>query len=268
MQPNYTKIILSCILYTLIALLVAFALFVMLMFFVFTKDLANFMYDMGFDRMASSLYYRVYEKTDDISYCHRALSIKINLEHNEKIIEYYETFSADENYSDFINSFNDRNKALSVGVLEKSAIINEENYLVNHYVKALINEGEVDKAKSIAIASFENYENFTFYDQGVYALNWFVNHENINMFNEIHNSSSERLINEMQHYFNVSLSLFNGTTPQSDTDKAYLLALGNRIIAVGQDINTMYVHMNISSDLLESNQDSMESINNVIKGLI
>ena len=268
MQPNYRKIVLSSVLYTLLALIVLFAIFVMLMFFVFTKDLANFMHDMGFNRLSSSLYYRVYEKTGEISYCHKALNIKIILNHNEKIIEYYEAFVEDDEYSDFMSALNENNKNLNCGILEKSTLINEDNYLTNQYVKALIKNGEGERAKTISLQCFENYKNFTLYEQGVYALGQHVSEENKTMFGQAYGSSSNTLIVDMQDYFDLSVLIFNNFNPQNDLDKAYLMSLGNRIISVGQDINKMYDYMNINTDLVGVNQNHMISINNNIKGLI
>ena len=128
MPENYRKTVWTTIFYTLLILIVVFALFVMLMFFVFTKNLADFMYSVGFDNMASCLYYRVYEKTDNVMYCYKALNIKISIEDHNCVVKYYDAFVIDEEYSEFMELLKENNENLNVGILEKSTLLNDRNY--------------------------------------------------------------------------------------------------------------------------------------------
>ena len=154
--------ILTMILLTIIACVV----FV----FVFTRQCANFMYDIGCNNIASILYYKSYEDKGDIGDCYKALNISISLGDNEKIVKYYEDFVADDEYEAFMTASLQNSEKLDISVLEKSAILNDRNYLVNNYVKALNETEQVEKAKEIALAEFKLYNSFTFKEQGVYAL--------------------------------------------------------------------------------------------------
>lgn len=269
MSVNYKKIILSTILFTICTLLVASALICMFMYFVFTKDLADFFYSMGSENIAANLYHRVYEKTDDIYFCYKSLNIEIKLEDNKNIIKYYQEFKNDDEYENFMNNLKKNNERIFVGVLEKSTLLNEVDYLENKYISALKNTNNYDQAFNLAIDNFAGYETFDFENQGVYALYQFVssNGTDLTKFNEKYDAYNITLIEAMQDYFNDSTELFNSKTASTDLEKSYLLALGNRIITVGQNINTIY-QANNNTDLINSNLVIMININDVIKGLV
>ena len=268
MQQDYKKIVVNSILYTLLVMIVLFAVFVMLMFFVFTRHLADFMYDVGFDSMASRLYYSVYEKNNEIVYCYKALNIKISLQDHDKVIEYYEAFINDDEYEEFIFASKENAENLNVSILEKSTLLNEENYLTNSYVKALLANNEYDKALNIATTEFFRSE-VLLKNQGVYALSHFVDKYNVNVFSEIYLNCEDDLINEMQNYFIELNDLFDESKSlSSELDKSYIFALGNRIIMVGQDVNKIYGYMNINADTISSNNNLMQEVNNFMKGLL
>ena len=63
--------------------------------------------------------------------------------------------------------------------------------------------------------------------------------------------------------------LFEENTDTEDNlQKAYLIALGNRLMMVGQNINTIYDACDINEAQIVTNLEKMENINNVIKGLL
>ncbi len=239
------------------------------MVFVFTRNSADFMYDIGCNNIASLLYYKSYKDSGEISDCYRALNISIALGDNEKIIEYYETFIADEKYQEFIDTNTRNAERLDVSILERSAIINDNNYLVNSYVKSLKDNNQVDQAKNIALDNFVQNSEFTFKEQGAYALGIFVTNDNLDFFTETHTGFDSALTIEMQEYFDSLVILFDtNKSVTSDVDKAYLVALGNRIIDVGQDLNNIYDLTDTNDDKISDNVTTMLVINNVIKGII
>lgn len=266
---DYKKTILKTILYTMLVMIGLFVVFITLMFFVFTRNLADFMYGLGSNKVASTLYYRVYEKTDDIIYCHKALNIKINMNDNEKIIKYYEEFIANDEYENFMVASKEQSENLNISVLEKSAILNEDNYLSNSYVKALIGEGEVDKAWGFALNKLYSCADLDLDSQGVYVLSWFISQDNNDKFDDVYGEFDEILINEMQDYFDSVCGVFDLNKNTTDVlEKAYLVALGNRIINVGQDINVIYSSFQNYGDIITSNIEKMVEVNNIIKGII
>jgi len=268
-QPNYKKIVLKTVLFTLLALIISLGIVVMLMFFVFTKDFANMMNDLGFEKTASNLYYRVYEKTDDIYYCYKSLNIRIVLDDSEKIVEMYEDFVSDKNYDKFMLENKSNIEKLDIGCLDKSALLNDENYLTKCYVRALLNCENDEKAWDLSINEFANYKDFSFKDQGVYTLSLWIEREDWGKFSNVYEGFDDQLIVEMQEYFGNAYDLFvENQNCSNGLDKAYLIALGNRIIAIGQDVNSVYNGLNINSDMLSDNLNKMIVVNDVIKGLI
>ena len=265
---NYKRTILMTTLYTMLVLIGITIIASLLMFFVFTKTTADLMYNIGSDKIASKLYYKTYEKTGDIEYCYKALNISISQGYNEKIVGYYEVLIVDDEYADFINSLRSHNEKLDIGLLEKSSLLNEENFLINKYVKALIELGKEGDALVIAVDNFVSYNQWTFKNQGVYALSGFVAN-NSHIFDDNYDGLDGELIEEMQEYFNNTYEIFVANKNEdSSIDKAYLLALGNRIINVGQDINALYGNDASVSALKESNVIIMIEVNQIIKGLI
>jgi hypothetical protein len=266
---EYRKTILKTVLFTTLSLFVTLLIVIALMYFVFTLSFANLMYNIGCDNWASSLYYKVYEKTDDINYCYKALNIKISIDDSDKVIAYYENFVADEDCQEFLDSVKENSEKLNIGKLEKSTLLNDRNYLVGNYVKALVEEGRCDDAWGIAMSELSYYENFTLRDQGVYAISPWIANEEWQKFNEIQGCFDEVLVVELQNYFDFSYNLFCGNQATDNViDQAYLIALGNRVITIGQDINRICNGLNVSSAEIASNLEKMVAVNNIIKGLV
>jgi len=272
MKVNYKKILINTAIFTVSALIVVSLIIFGLMYFVFTAELANFYYSLGWNKSASNLYYKVYEKNNDIIYCYKALNIKINIDDDNGIVKVYQEFINDDEYNSFITNIEKNNKSLSIGVLEQSAILNERNYLAGKYVESLVDIGEINKAYDESVKYFDTCKNFTLNNQGIYCFNTVINsqmnEEMISKFYKITEGSSNSLIVELQDYFNKAVETFNNETATSDLSKAYLVALGNRIIIVGNNINTIYTLKETNTDLVTSNNDKMGNINTAIKNLL
>lgn len=267
-EVNYKKTILMTAGITLLSLLVSALIMFLLLFFVFTKDLARFTYKLGNYSFASTLYSRVYEKDGNISDCYLALTLDIRTDDYKGVIKNYELFVSDENYLSFMQNVSKSSMLASGGLLEKSALTNEENYLEDKYVASLIKVGEENKAFDRAVESFSDYKTYTFERQGHYSLNRFLG-DNLARFNVVYNGYENKLIDEMQNYFDDTTELFEAH--KADTEfmsKAYLVALGNRLIMVGQNINRVYLGLGISSDKVAINNQNLVKINDTIKGLI
>lgn len=266
MQENYKKTIVSAILGTLAVLVVLFAIIIMLMFFVFTKNMADICYNLGCDKIASTLYYRTYEKNDDIFYCYKALNIKIKIGDNNNIVKYYEEFVSDENYTDFMTKLVEKNESLLAGILEKSTLVNEDNYLKNHYIKALIEVGDQGKALTTANLYFNESSITNIKHIGVYTYNNFVSKKNVDKFTI--EQDGVVLLTKLQDYFDNLVVLFNDNkTTNNSLEKAYIVSLGNRIIEVGRNINFIYNEVgNVTK--IDSNNVSMLSINEDIKNVL
>lgn len=263
-RKSIVKTIWGTVLTMILLTIIASVVFV----FMFTRQCADFMYDIGCNNIAARLYYKSYEDKGEIGDCYKALNIIISLGENDKVIEYYEDFVADDEYESFMAAGLQNSEKLDISVLEKSAILNDRNYLVNCYVKALNATEQMDKAKEIALAEFVKFETFSFKEQGVYALGQYVSSDS-EFFNTQHTGFDNVLVAEMQEYFDNMVNMFdNYKAVESNLDKAYLVALGNRLISVGQDINSIYTALDTEEDTISNNVSKMLIVNSVIKGII
>lgn len=265
-MTNYKKLILTTVLWTITALILILAMIIFIMIFVFPKNLGDFFYTLGSNKLASSMYMRAYNKNGDIYYCYKALNIEITIGNNSRIIKLYETFENDEDYSDFISQLKERNEKLDIGILEKSSLLNENDYLKNRYIKALIGNGDTQKAYTLSLNEFKSYKTFSFKNQGVYAFHHFLNIQGFNDFEISPAGYDGKLIDCIKDYFQSSINLFDENKANtSNLDKSYLIALGNRILQVGQNINTICKE---ESETIQSNNLKMSEINDFIKGLL
>lgn len=262
---NYKKTILTTILWTLTTLVLLCAVVVFIMIFAFPKTLGNFFHSLGNNHLASAMYAREYENSGDLLYCYKSLSIEIVEGNNTKIVELYETFESDNEYENFMSQLKTRNENLNIGILEKSAVLNEDDYLQNRYIKALINQNETRKAYDKALKGFKDYKQFDLKNQGVYALNYFVKIDGFNDFEITPVGFDGTLIDAMEEYFDICVNLFEENRGTDDgLEKAYLISLGNRIVQVGSNINAIIS----DNGKIESNNADMLKINDYVKGFL
>lgn len=264
MNIDYKKIILRTTLWTLLVLFLLSVCLWLMMFFLFPRTLGDFCYSLGFDNMSANLYHKDYEKSGNIDSLYTALNIEIKCKDNDKVIKYFIEFTEDDEYQEYMNSYRIYNENLNIGLLEKSSLLNEENYLYNQYIAALINSSQENQAFNLALELFKNYENFTLTNQGVYAFNKFIITQD---FNRVPAGYDQSILSSMQEYFNNSIRIFNNNVDTKDSlEKAYLLSLGNRIIEVGQNLNKLY--NNDTNTMVQDNNQKMLDVNQKIKGLL
>ncbi len=269
MGINYKKAIGWTALFTFVAMLVSCIIMFVVLYFGFTKDLADFCYHLGNYSAAGNLYERVYKKKGDIYFSYLALTIDIKTEDYDGVVDNYEDFVADEGYNDFMVKISQGNQIVDGGILERSALINEYNYLQDKYISALIKLGDTDKAFDLAVTSFSDYANYSFKEQGYYSLHRFVTADTLDKFSLVYDGYSGTLIDNMQSYFDMALGIFESNEGSSHVvDKAYLLALGNRIILVGQNINSIYDGLDYNESQIAINSEKMVATNDFIKGLL
>lgn len=265
---NYTKTVLKTILYTFLSLLLAFAVLVGFMLLVFTKTSADILYDLGCENWASSLYYKSYQKSGDIYTCYKALNIKIKLDKHSDVITYFQSFISDDEYEEFLSVSNENYLSLNIGLLEKSTLLNEENYLYGKYVSSLLAVENTNHAWDVALEKFTDYDNWTLQNQGVYSLGLLINN-NAQEFDKVYEGFDSKLIEEMQEYFDDCIIMFDSAKDTTDMDdQAYLVALGNRIVNVGNNINYLYSSLSINDTLMQENINNMKRVNDVIKGIL
>ena len=266
MQNNYKKSIFMSAFITLIIMIIAFAIFSTIMLLGFTRVSADFVYSLGMNRLAGSLYTREYEKSGDLYYCYKALCVKIKIADNYGIVKTYEKFIADDKSDEFISNIDMKNKQANISTLELSSMLNEGNYLRYKYIAALKNINQEEKAFEYSCADFCNYTTYTFDNAGYYSISLFTD---IDGLNTIPTGYTDTIIDCMQDYFDRLYVQFDEHKNTDDkVEKAELIALSYRFMNVGNDINNAYSHMSLVAPNQSSNQDKMIEVNEVIKGLL
>ena len=87
-------------------------------------------------------------------------------------------------------------------------------------------------------------------------------------FEIVYDEYSVSLIEAMQNYFDNAYVIFEDNKDCTlDLDKAYLIALGNRLTMVGEDLESLYNDLN-NLTYVESNQTILTNINDTLKGLL
>ena len=116
----------------------------------------------------TSLYYikATYNIDKDINTLHQVIYRAISCESDSDIINYSEIMFSDEHYYDFMDYIDEYNKDASFTYLV--SLSNEDNYLKNQYVKALIRQNEIIEAKDFAINDFNTLNAYAFEDK----INW------------------------------------------------------------------------------------------------
>lgn len=252
-QKNLNKsklpLIITCIVISLVIivgglwLLYAFAL---------PGRLANFAYNINMESYALKLYMRDYDKNKDVNSLYMALNIEIKHNNSDGIVEKYETFSNLAVYYDFVKKVDEDNLKLDEQPIVKASLLNEDNYLKNRYIKALVDLKKNDKAFDYAVSVLMNLEP-TSTDLGNYVFGSFCDKEVVETFVEDFNVAiggydNRPLINVIESYFDKLDAEFENYL---NFDKTYVYAMGNRIMEVGADLLELY-----KSDKLGGSRDS------------
>jgi hypothetical protein len=184
------------------------------------------------------------------------------------VVTYFESFIADEDYEKFLSVTNENYLNMNVSLLEKSTLINEENYLYGKYVLALLALDKTQEAWNVVLNQFKDYATWDLQNQGVYSLGLLINN-NASEFDKVYDGFDGELLVEMQEYFDDCITIFDSAKSSTVVnDKAYLVALGNRIVNVGDNINYLYSSLSIENTLMQDNINDMKSVNDVIKGIL
>lgn len=265
---KYKRILLTTVLFTVSVLIVVSLINFSLLYFVFPYEFANFCYSVGFDNVSANLYYKDYLKSKNINTCYKVLNLKIKCSDYDMIVEIYEEFSTHQDYEEFIFKINEINEMYDKNILDQSVILNEDEFLNKEYIKAL-NVLDAKKAFEEGVRLFYDKSEMTLKNNGTYVLDVFIKpNENKSQFIEVYQGDNNLII-DMQSYYNSLVEIFNeNKTVDTNTEKAYLVALGNKIITVGNNINAIYSELNINENLENLNNESMFNVNHNIKQIL
>jgi len=254
-----SKIVLCTAGITFVGMLILTAVVYFVMLFAFTAKLGDFFYSLGCENISASLYYKAYEKSDDITCIYKALTIEIKHNDNGNTIKYYEQFITDDEYEDFCLQIISNYELSNINVLEKSLCLDEINMMSNSYVKALKDSNREDEAKSFAMDIFKNRGELSLKNIGNYSINEILPSltENELLENDI--------LQELQMYFDDMYKIFvenNGV--KDNISKSYLIRLSNRLLSVGEDLYGLSDNQEEKEVILQK----MKLVNNKIVELI
>ena len=260
--------------YSLITFLICSALLISILIVLavaFPKTMGDLMYNMGFKYNAISFYEKSYSRTEDINELYKIVNLSISTENDDKLIKNYEILLNRKKYNEFIDFINETNSKKDVSNLIKSSLLNEDDYLKNKYVKALINKNEIEKAIKFTNDNLTNLDEVDYLNLGCYAVSNFLNdtlieNGDVVKFFESNYKETEILVkNKLGQYFENLVTSFN--TNSDSNEKAYLIAMAKRINLVGENIkflnstiSTDYSNENINSKIIEVNKKLAELI--------
>lgn len=249
MKKSKTAILISSIVISF--LLVVVGVFLLLAF-VFPYKLAHDVYDLGFNTYACKLYERAYEKDkNNVDALYMALNLNIKLSDNKGVESCFEEFLFKENYNIYVSNIDKSNAKKDANVLIKSTLLNEDNYLKNRYIMALVNQNKFDKA--IEFCKNSIIENPSTFDLGNYYYANFVK-DTINKA-DLQFLLDDSVYGEMQKYFDTLSADFKTSFALDNLPER--VCAGNRIITVGN--NLLYFNSRFENTLL-----SNEEVGNIV----
>lgn len=207
--------------------------------------MARFSGSMGMSKLETYFYSIDYSKTGNINSLYRVVLNSYSAKNYDDVVIYYELLENHERYDEFIGHINKNNMDSDNSNLNKSVLINEDNYLKNRYVLSLIETGEVNKAFNYAVKHFENYTNYTSVEQGTYLFYYLVDLDDADIFAKFNQKYNfqDTLYNEVLNYLDFAIADFYEIFDQDEfienVDGVYILALNNRINQVFGDIKTV-----------------------------
>lgn len=228
---NVKKDIVKPVLITLATLILVFCLVMLSLHLWCPYAMGNLSYKFGAYDNALSYFEKDYKKSGSYNVLYAIVNLSIKQDNNQKLITYFEEFSTNEKYSNFVKSVDEKNQNLNVTNLVKSKLYSEDNYLKNRYVLALAKQNEKQKAFNYAFlnTNFVASENdlspylFTY----ISNENYFENNENSNV-----------VTNKMCEYFDGLFSSFKNN--YVNDDKLVLnFAIGGRINEVGNNLKEL-----------------------------
>ncbi len=231
-----SKTILTTAVATFVALVLLFggSFFMLAMFM--PRAVADFTYNLGLKEISLHYYEKAYlhsTQTDDL---YNALSVAIMVNNHDKVVTFYEELEASEDYYELMNELDEETNNASLSIIAKSALLNEDNYLKNRYVFALLQTNQTPKAMDYSVEHFTR-ENLTMTTLGSYTFSQFNNNPSLlsdALQEETYGNltllqANENYVVELFTMFETNYNLVGTFTA---LQKSQLMYLGNRTISV------------------------------------
>ena len=266
-HKNYTPIIVVCIVVAFVTMCVT--TWVLLANLAPAK-LGGFVYRLNWDTYAQKLYEKDYSKSGEVNSLYMALNISIKHNNDDKIVELFEEFYKHDSYESYIAAVDESNLKTETAPAIKATLLNEDNYLKNHYIQALINKNEDNKAFQFAVRETLNmspeYNNI-----GNYLFSNFCKEDVLvrfyhNFRNPVYgeNMLVVDMFNYMEAVNDEFLSCF-----QNRANETYSWAMGNRVLQVGANVLAICEKLEIEETdgiaIVEDTKTIMNNINQKFK---
>lgn len=263
----------SAITLGIIILIIGFTLSILTTFF--PKTIANLALDLGYNKMAVYYLEKNYSNTNDINDLYTLINQSYLSNEYLVYIKYYEILEENEKYYEFMTFINDRNAATTTNKIVLSALINEDNYLKNNYVNALLKTNNLQKALNYGLQHFD-YENYTLDNLGIYAFgniltNYFINNVELKpFFEQEYNETGLSLIDSIYDYFNQSFLTFETNKHTTDSFRqVQLLALATRINKLAQNLQVVHDNSSILNSIdIEDVMARVASVNTALQNYL
>lgn len=274
MKKNSSKSLIIKTSLTVVSIILSILLVLIAVFYLFfPSSLADFNKNLGFNTIASSLYKKDYDNSKNIDSLHKAVSLSIFTNNYSRVIDYYEILEDDANYSSLMARLNTNAMKLEYNNVIKSTLINNDNYLKNGYIKALINKNNSNLAFTYAYSNSNLSGDINYLSLGNYLFSNFFNGNNTSSETiELFTSSNLEHLEygeEINNYFSSLFNEFNAEfSVVTSNNQPYIIALANRIMEVGQNLILLDNLSNRDYIDTESVRTNLMQVNTNINSLI
>lgn len=203
-----------------------------LMAFVFPRTFADITYKLNMTSYTRTLYMRDYKKSNDINSLYMATNLSIKLKDYGTIVEYYPQLNEHKDYVGLITTVDEDNFNLKIDNLTKSTLLNEDEYLKNNYVLALVKTSRWQEALEYAKTDFDGVAP-TVNSTGNYLFGYIIKYMTLSDAQSFEGD----ILGAMNAYFD---DLHNIIINDFDLNKeVQLIAVCNKMIKVGGNIITL-----------------------------
>ncbi len=262
--------ILKTVLITLITLISITIVCCLIFWFFFPVTTANICYNLGLYESSASLNIRDYNNTKNINSIAKATDTYIYLQDYEKYIDAFELFYQDENYFAYINDLNTKNyNNKEFNIVTKSSLINENNYYCNYYIKSLIKNDEISKAKSFVLENIVEYSKtqIDYLTPDNYLLSNMVDIKEYSWFIE-QNFNNKSILEIIYSNFNIMYEEILLLNNETNIDEIYFLNFSRTSLMIGLDIQEIcnnHIQNILSTDNILTLQAKLTELDGIIK---
>lgn len=256
-NKSHTGLIVTITIIVLIVLMVGTWL---TMAYAFPRTLANFTYSLNMTKYTRTLYLRDYDKSKDVNSIYMATNLSIKLKDYASIEDSYVELSNHKDYEALVNQVNEDNSKLDIDSLTLSTLLNEDEYLKNNYVLALVNLNKWQVAFEYACNDFEGVVP-TADSTGNYLFGNIVSYMPLGGADAFEG----QVLADINAYFD---NMYNILTTEFDVSKEpQMFALCNKMMKVGNNLVSINKALGKES-LNDAVQSRLAEVNSALSSLL